>query len=109
MTTRQTVARPCRVVGASSLGCEKSPYRTVTLTDTTLSGNAAANSGGGIYNDTGSNATLTSVQLNGNSANSSGGIYNTNGTSSLTNVTVSGNTATFNGGAIHNDNRGHAT
>ena len=83
---------------------------TLTLTNVTISGNSATNSGnggssigGGIQND--GTATLTNVTISGNSATSSssggssigGGIEN-EGTVTLTNVTISGNSATNTGG-----------
>ncbi len=76
---------------------------TVTLTNSTVSGNTASSgsgSGGGIYNF--GTATLTNSTVSGNTASSGGlgggGIYN-NGTVTLTNSTVSGNTATGSGGS----------
>jgi predicted outer membrane repeat protein len=68
-----------------------------TLTNSTVSGNAADN-GGGIAATT---ATLTNSTVNGNSARllSGGGIAAP--TANLTNCTVSGNTATTNGGGIN--------
>jgi hypothetical protein len=76
------------------------------LTNSTVSGNTASYSGGGIYNFDGS-VTLTSSTVSGNSALDGGGIYNA-GILTLTNSTVSGNTADspffngFNGGGIFN-------
>ena len=49
---------------------------TVTLTNSTVSGNSARN-GGGIYNQGGALTLLTNSTVSGNSAdNSGGGIYN---------------------------------
>jgi hypothetical protein len=76
---------------------------TLTLTNSTLSGNSAVLYGGGIYNS--GTLTLTHCTLSGNSADfgSGGGIYNT-GTLTLTNSTLSGNsTARYgSGGGIYN-------
>ncbi|HZS00748.1 MAG TPA: CSLREA domain-containing protein [Chloroflexota bacterium] len=71
---------------------------TATLTNTTFSGNAAAG-GGGLYNA--ATVTLTSTTLSGNSAGSGGGLYNS-GTATLTNTTFSGNAASFGGGLFNN-------
>jgi len=77
------------------------------LTNSTVSGNTAAQDGGGIF-DFGSTTTLTNSTVSGNTANgSSGGIFigrgggifiSSSGTTTLTNSTVSGNTANGNGG-----------
>jgi hypothetical protein len=82
----------------------------LTLSNCTLSGNAATY-GGGIFNDgalPGSSATLIVIActLSGNFAtNSGGGIYNAGGNQALTtisNSTLYGNTAGY-GGCIFND------
>ncbi len=69
--------------------------------------NQARDSGGGIYNYTGT-ALLTNVTLSGNMAGDGGpfvgyggGLYNT-GTATLTNVTFNGNTAGLAGGGLYN-------
>ena len=76
---------------------------TLTITDSTISGNHASY-GGGIYS-TGTNSTLTITDctISGNTAGRifilgglGGGIYNDTGTLTLTNCTISGNTT--NGG-----------
>ena len=70
---------------------------TVTLIDSTVSGNAA-DAGGGISNDRGT-VTLIDSTVSGNAANSGGGIFNlVGGTVTLIDSTVSGNTAHFGGG-----------
>ncbi len=80
---------------------------TVTLTNSTISGNSAGTDGGGILNS-GGIVTLTNSTVSGNTADSSGGGINTsrgidnNGTVTLTNSTVSGNSAVTNGGGIAN-------
>ena len=92
---------------------------TLTLTNSTLSGNSAAALGGAIFNgggvmdsSMGGTVTLNHSTLSGNNATTNGGgIFNgggisdsaTGGTVSLTNATLSGNTATNNGGGIYND------
>jgi hypothetical protein len=71
---------------------------TLTLTNSTVSGNTAG-FGAGIYNANG-RLTLANSTVSGNTAGTGGGgIYNANGgTLTLTNSTVSGNTAGFGGG-----------
>ena len=76
---------------------------TVTLTNSTLSGNTAS-LGGGIHNSSGT-VTLTNSTLSGNTAGFGGGIDNS-GTVTLTNSTLRGNTAGFGGGI---DNSGTVT
>ena len=80
---------------------------TVTVTNSTLSGNSAATngSGGGIYNG-GGTVTVTNSTLSGNSAtdpnNGGGGIYNyPGGRVTVTNSTLSSNSATNGGGIVN--------
>ena len=79
---------------------------TLTVSNSTISGNSAALYGGGIFNSSfGGSATLTvsNSTLSGNSASNGGGIYNNNGTLTITNSTLSGNSASDTGGGIFND------
>ena len=81
---------------------------TLTLTNSTLSGNSAARDGGGIYNN--GMATLTNSTLSGNSASYGGGIDNSyGGRTTLTNSTLSGNSAGGDGGGIFNSFGGTST
>jgi hypothetical protein len=77
---------------------------TLTLTDSTLSGNSAPAGGGGIFN-TGT-LTVSTSTLSGNSAAAGGGIWNT-GTLMVSNSTLSGNSTTRSfvggGGGIANN------
>ena len=83
---------------------------TLTVTNTTISGNSS-NLGGGIFNY-GGTLTVTNSTISGNSAGGGGGIYNTNkvvpnnstGTATVTNSTISGNSAApgNDGGGIYN-------
>ena len=78
---------------------------TLTLSNSTVSGNTATgNGGGGIYND-GGMLTLSNSTVSGNTATGGGGggIYNY-GTLTLSNSTVSGNTVIggISGGGIEN-------
>ncbi|MCB1715938.1 MAG: hypothetical protein KDK05_12490, partial [Candidatus Competibacteraceae bacterium] len=75
---------------------------TLTLSNSTVSGNSAT-FGGGIYNiSVDSTVTLSNSTVSGNSADNGGGIFNINGTVILSNSTVSGNSASFSGGGINN-------
>src|SRR6266545_1211425 len=79
-----------------------------TLDNVTVSGNSSQNAGGGLANF--ATATLTDVTLSGNSSqNVGGGLFNgtnlnSEGTATLTNVTFSGNSAQNVGGGISNLN-----
>ncbi len=76
---------------------------TTTLTDSTVSGNSASQSGGGVENPVGK-VYLTNCTISGNTAGSGGGggLYN-NGTASLTSCTVSANSGgKLGGGGIYN-------
>ena len=69
---------------------------TLTLNNSTVSGNEASSYGGGIYS--GGTLTLNNSEVSGNTAGSyGGGIY---GSGTFTNSTISGNTASGNGGGI---------
>ena len=70
---------------------------TLTLTNSTVSGNSASDGGGGIYSESGT-VTLTHSTVSGNSAAWGGGIDSQFGTAVLTNSTVSGNVAEDAGG-----------
>src|SRR5215208_4018592 len=72
---------------------------TVTLSNSTISGNSAAE--GGIFNYNGT-LTVSNSTISGNSASSGGGIYSGFGTLTVSNSTISGNSTTGAGGGIHN-------
>ncbi|MCP5112809.1 MAG: right-handed parallel beta-helix repeat-containing protein [bacterium] len=82
---------------------------TITLIDSTVSGNSAGGffgGGGGIYNAS-NNAVLTGTTISGNSAYTGGGLLNS-GIATITNSTLSGNSGGVDkGGAI--DNTGTVT
>ena len=82
-------------------GIRNHPSGTITLTNSTVSGNSATSLGGGIDNE--GTMTLTNNTVNDNSAREGGreggGIYNI-GTASMANTTVSGNTVTHYGGGL---------
>lgn len=66
---------------------------TLTVTDSTISGNTASFEGGGIYTTSGTLA-VTNSTISGNNAVKAGGIFNWLCTVTVTNSTISGNTAT---------------
>ncbi|MCP4543443.1 MAG: DUF11 domain-containing protein [Chloroflexi bacterium] len=75
------------------------------LANVTFSGNQASNFGGGMYNGTNSTPSLTNVTFSGNQTVWHGGgmFNNESSTPSLTNVTFSGNQADQNGGGMYNN------
>jgi hypothetical protein len=73
---------------------------TLTLNNSTVSGNSAGLFGGGILN--GGTMTLNNSTVSGNTATDDGGGIWNSGTLTLNNSTVSGNTSTNNGGGIRN-------
>jgi hypothetical protein len=77
---------------------------TLTLINTTVSGNSASLTGGGIFNAAGGLATVTNSTVSGNSAGvEGGGIFN-GGALTMVSSTISGNTAGggAGGGGIRN-------
>ena len=64
---------------------------TLTVSNSTISGNGAID-GGGIFNDTGT-LTVSNSTISGNSANIGGGIFNGTGTLTVSNSTISGNSS----------------
>ena len=79
----------------------------LTVTNSTLSGNTASgtNNGGGIWNE--GTLTVSSSAISGNSAYYGGGIFNT-GTVTISNSTFSSNSALY-GGGMDNRNGGTTT
>jgi hypothetical protein len=75
----------------------------LTLTNSTVSGNSADGEGGGIFNEgPSSDLTLRNSTVSGNTSKEGGGIYNEADSLTLTNSTVSGNNASIDGGGIYN-------
>ena len=72
---------------------------TVTITNSIIFGNSAAdNAGGGLYQDSGT-LTLTNSTINNNiSTTSAGGIFNNGGDLTITNSTINNNEATSGSG-----------
>jgi hypothetical protein len=75
----------------------------LTLTNSTVSGNSANGAGGGIYNS-GNALTLSKTTVSGNTSGDAGGGIRNVGQSdlTLTNSTLSDNSASTNGGGISN-------
>ncbi len=73
----------------------------VTLNRTTISGNTTTGRGGGIL---GQDPTITIINssISGNTALNGGGVFNRFGTVNFTNTTIANNIATDNGGGIWN-------
>jgi hypothetical protein len=80
------------------------PYGILTLTNSTVSGNTATSGGGGIHND--GTLTLLNSTISGNAATNrgGGGVLNEYGTLTLLNSTISGNVANGFGGGLYNSN-----
>ena len=72
---------------------------TLTVTNSTFSGNRASSDGGGINNK--GTLTVTNTVFSGNRASNGGGIFNAGPWVSVTNSTFAGNSATV-GGGIYN-------
>jgi LPXTG-site transpeptidase (sortase) family protein len=76
---------------------------TLTVNNSTFSGNSAKYFGGGIFNENGGNITVNNSTFSGNSSINGGGIYNQNGSNTtVNNSTFSGNSARMHGGGINN-------
>ncbi len=81
-------------------------FATLTITDSTFSGNTASD-GGGIFNY--GALTIADSNFSGNTFDDGGGIFNDGGTLTVSDSTVSGNSAAFYGGSIFNHGYGTAT
>ena len=85
-----------------------SNFVTLTVSDSSFTGNFAGTFGGGIFIG-GGTATVSGSTITGNSAgNDGGGIYNL-GTVTVSGSTITGNSATNDGGGIFIDSGGTAT
>jgi parallel beta-helix repeat protein len=75
----------------------------LTITNSTISGNTAGSQGGGIYYVyTSSSSTITNSTITGNTANSGGGgIAFAYSSPTITNSTITGNTTNYQGGGIY--------
>jgi CSLREA domain-containing protein len=80
-------------------------FASVTLNNSTVSGNSATGHGGGLYNNIGT-LNITNSTFSGNTATGDGGgLYHNNGTLTVTDSTFSGGSADQ-GGGIFNTNSG---
>jgi CSLREA domain-containing protein len=75
---------------------------TLTVTNSTFSGNTAANGGGGIFNENGT-LTVANSTFNGNSSGYYGGAIMSMSPLTVTDSTFSGNSSGYYGGGINND------
>ena len=81
---------------------------TLTVTNSTITGNTNVFDGGGVNNTTTGIFTITNSTVSGNSADFGGGIRN-DGTVTVVNSTVSNNNSAALGGGLFNDNSGTLT
>lgn len=71
---------------------------TVTVTNSTISGNSATGLGGGIYDFIGTTNVINSTISGNTSGSSGGGMYSQGGSVQVTNSTITGNTGLGTGG-----------
>ncbi|MFC7358627.1 choice-of-anchor Q domain-containing protein, partial [Jejudonia soesokkakensis] len=77
---------------------------TINIEATKVSGNAAANEGGGLWNQNGTTMNILTTTVDNNTAADGGGVYNnTAGVFNALRSTISSNTASASGGGITND------
>ncbi|WP_179376554.1 beta strand repeat-containing protein [Winogradskyella wichelsiae] len=77
---------------------------TVVISTSTITGNAAANEGGGLWNQGGTTMSVSMSTIDNNTAAEGGGIYNNTGSmTSVMTSTISGNTASVSGGGLTNN------
>jgi hypothetical protein len=91
----------------SDVGGGISSSGTLTVTDSTITGNSAGYNGGGGISSSGT-VTVTDSTISGNSTVSGGGGISSSGTVTVTDSTISGNSSGF-GGGIGNDVDGTVT
>jgi uncharacterized protein YkvS len=73
---------------------------TVTISNSAIADNFAGTDGGGINNN--GSLTLTESTISGNTADQGGGLNNLSGTAIITNTTIADNLVTIDGGGIRN-------
>jgi parallel beta-helix repeat protein len=88
-------------ISANAGGGVHSNMGSLTISQSTVSGNTAGNSfnGGGIHSSE-SATTIDSSTISGNSAGGSGGIFSENAGITITSSTISGNSARGSGGGL---------
>ena len=75
--------------------------RNVTFRNLTIRNGNTGGNGGGIFNNSTGTVTLENSTVTGNTAANGGGIHSQNGNVNLINSTISGNTAGFHGGGVY--------
>ncbi|MDX2077133.1 MAG: hypothetical protein SFZ02_11925 [bacterium] len=75
---------------------------TLTITGSTLSGNSAGTSGGAIYTSVGNTITISTSDFTNNSADYGGAILNNLNIITISDSTFTNNSVTIDGGAIYN-------
>jgi hypothetical protein len=73
---------------------------TLTVMRSIIADNSSFSNGGGIFNLSGANLTVSDTTIVGNTANYGAGIYNGGGTLTMTNSTISSNTGVLGTGGI---------
>ena len=76
---------------------------TLTLNDSVVTGSSAVGRGGGIYNTNGGAVNLNDTTVSNNSSNTGGGIYNRTGSITLDRSTISGNSTIGRASAFDNE------
>ncbi|WP_404307455.1 CHRD domain-containing protein [Neorhodopirellula lusitana] len=108
-TTFQSVTLNTNVAGPADTaapgnggGLHISGDGVVSIADTTVDGNTAANEGGGLWNSPAGTLDVQGSTVSNNSSGDGGGIFNqgTTGDITVTNSSVAGNTASVAGGGI---------
>jgi hypothetical protein len=82
---------------------------TMTIRDTTISGNTSTARGGGITNFTTGTMVIVNSTISGNTATSNGGGVANNATLTIYNSTIANNTTNGNGGGFDNNINGTVT
>ena len=99
---------PANTNNASGGGISNANSGSVTIINSTLTGNSAFSQGGGIYiNGSGSNVTITQSTLSENEGSNGGGIANIGGGIVITDSTLFGNMSPI-GAALYNTVSGTA-
>jgi hypothetical protein len=96
---------------ASSAGGVFNSSGQITITNSTFDNNSATNAQGGAIKNFGSSATLTLDQstISGNSAIEGGGLYNSDGTIYINNSAITSNSAGISAGGLYNNVFGTVT
>jgi hypothetical protein len=74
---------------------------TLTVVNSTISGNSGLSGGGGLTNNGNGTVMIANSTISGNSSDSGGGIHNA-GTMTIANSTISGNSCVNAGGGLVN-------